>query len=278
MGAAFDNEEKVALLPKQAESSPLDAQQVAVAIANLEAGEREWDGHLLNCCAGCGVNGWSSCVFSYCVPCLAFGHNMKKALRLSFLAQAAIFALFFFSGKSLYLWSSQAVVDSCPPLPEHAHHGHHGHDHSLHHPNPMVADLPISAMPGSFNATSSEHAPHPPHMTPECQQALFLMNGMFFLAVVLAFVGVLYAARRRTQMREKFGIAGTQMSDLCSWLWCPLCSLCQETRTLWSNNVHEGVWYGCTQLVAAEPVMEAPMVKQMKADEFAKPVIAKDFV
>lgn len=93
---------------------------------------------------------------------------MKKALRLSFLAQAAIFALFFFSGKSLYLWSSQAVVDSCPPLLEHAHHGHHGphgHDHSFHHPNPMVADLPVSTMPGSFNA-SSENAPHPPHMTP----------------------------------------------------------------------------------------------------------------
>ena len=71
MGAAFDNEETVALLPKQAESS---AHQVAVAIANLEAGEREWDGRLLNCCAGCGVNGWSSCVFSYCVPCLAFGY------------------------------------------------------------------------------------------------------------------------------------------------------------------------------------------------------------
>ena len=105
-----------------------------------------------------------------------------------------------------------------------------------------------------------------------------MMNGLFFLAVVLAFVGVLYAGRRRTQMREKFGIAGTRLSDLCSWLWCPLCSLCQETRTLWSNNVHEGVWYGRTQLVAAEPVMEAPMVKQMTADDFAKPVIAKDFV
>lgn len=77
MGAAFDNEQTVALLPKQAESSPQDAQQVAVAIANLEAGEREWDGRLLNCCAGCGVNGWSSCVFSYCVPCLAFGYATR---------------------------------------------------------------------------------------------------------------------------------------------------------------------------------------------------------
>ena len=74
MGAAFDNEEAVALLPKQTGSSFQDAQPVALAIANLEAGEREWDGHLLNCCAGCGVNGWSSCVFSYCLPYLAFGY------------------------------------------------------------------------------------------------------------------------------------------------------------------------------------------------------------
>lgn len=94
---------------------------------------------------------------------------MKKALRLSFLAQAALFALFFFSGKSLYLLSSQAVVDSCPPLPHHGPHGHHGHNHtSFHHPSPLVADLPTAMMPGSFNASSAHehHAPHPPQMTP----------------------------------------------------------------------------------------------------------------
>lgn len=71
MGAVFDNEEKAALLPKQAVAAQ-HAQQSA-AVASMEAGEREWDGHLLNCCAGCGVNGWGSCLFSYCAPCLAFG-------------------------------------------------------------------------------------------------------------------------------------------------------------------------------------------------------------
>lgn len=72
MGAMFENEEKAALLPKHAVNA-LGAQQSAVAIANLEAGDRDWDGHLLDCCAGCGVSGWSACLFSYCAPCLAFG-------------------------------------------------------------------------------------------------------------------------------------------------------------------------------------------------------------
>jgi hypothetical protein len=34
------------------------------------------------------------------------------------------------------------------------------------------------------------------------------------------------------------------MGDFCTWCWCGPCALCQETRTLWANNVHEGVWYG----------------------------------
>ena len=69
MGASFDTEEKVALLPK---ADSQGAQQ-AVAEADMEAGEQHWDGHLLNCCAGCGMNSWSACAFSYFVPCLAFG-------------------------------------------------------------------------------------------------------------------------------------------------------------------------------------------------------------
>lgn len=57
---------------------------------------------------------------------------------------------------------------------------------------------------------------------------------------------------------------------------CAPCALCQETRTLWANNVHDGVWYGQTQLVAAEPMYDAPVVNDIKADY--KPVNAKDFV
>ena len=41
--------------------------------------------------------------------------------------------------------------------------------------------------------------------------------------------------------------AGSRMGDLCTWLWCSPCALCQETRTLWANNVAEGVWHGPAQ-------------------------------
>ena len=37
--------------------------------------------------------------------------------------------------------------------------------------------------------------------------------------VVLAVIGTVYAARRRTQICEKFGIAGCQMEDFCLWFW-----------------------------------------------------------
>jgi len=66
----------------------------------------------------------------------------------------------------------------------------------------------------------------------------------FFAAVITAALGVAYAAKRRTQMREKFGIAGSPTGDLFSWLCCTACALCQESRTLSHNNVDEGEWVG----------------------------------
>jgi len=67
------------------------------------------------------------------------------------------------------------------------------------------------------------------------------------------FAGVAYCAYRRTQLREKFGIAGTRFGDFCTWLWCGPCALCQETRTLWTNNVEDGVWRGPAQLPTTCP-------------------------
>ena len=42
-------------------------------------------------------------------------------------------------------------------------------------------------------------------------------------------------------------LVGSRMGDFCTWMWCSPCALCQETRTLWANNVHEGVWHGRPQ-------------------------------
>lgn len=49
-----------------------------------------------------------------------------------------------------------------------------------------------------------------------------------------------YAAYQRGQMRKKFGIAGSEIEDYLCWVVCGLCTLCQETRTLASNDVEAG--------------------------------------
>lgn len=245
---------------------------LAVPVA-LDVTPNKWKGSLVSCCAGCDSTGWGSCLFSYFVPCVAFGQNMKRALNLSALSQAVIYVLLFLSGRALYLWSSQAVHAACPPPPHHGHHGHHGH-----HNRTGFEPLHTLPLPGSFNETEmgDNHHMSPPPMTPECHQAMAAMGATYSLMVLLAVVGIAYAARRRTQIREKFGIAGSRMGDFCAWCWCAPCALCQETRTIWSNNVCDGAWNGQTPAVSSDASYSVPAVDDMEVDY--KPVDAKEYV
>jgi hypothetical protein len=43
-------------------------------------------------------------------------------------------------------------------------------------------------------------------------------------------------------MRQRFVIPGDEWEDYAVWLCCGPCSLCQETRTLSSNGVEDGIW------------------------------------
>jgi hypothetical protein len=61
--------------------------------------------------------------------------------------------------------------------------------------------------------------------------ALFICIAMFF-------------ARRRTALRERFGIEGSPRADTLLYMFCGPCAIAQETRTLMHEQVHEGVWYG----------------------------------
>ena len=53
----------------------------------------------------------------------------------------------------------------------------------------------------------------------ECHQALAALGATSCVMVVLAIIGVVYAARRRTQIRQKFGITGSRLGDFCTWYW-----------------------------------------------------------
>lgn len=70
-----------------------------------------------------------------------------------------------------------------------------------------------------IEVSSQQWAEHIWLTNAECQQALAGLHVLYLLMVVLAIVGTVYAARRRTQIREKFGIAGSRLEDFCSWFW-----------------------------------------------------------
>ncbi|XP_074583435.1 uncharacterized protein LOC141839554 [Curcuma longa] len=56
----------------------------------------------------------------------------------------------------------------------------------------------------------------------------------------------LYLGFFRARMKRQFNIKGnkTPLDDYLNHLLCPCCTLCQESRTLEMNNVHNGVWHG----------------------------------
>lgn len=92
------------------------------------------------------------------------------------------------------------------------------------------------------------------------------------LSTVAGAAAIGLGAWRRMQLRERFGIRGSAVSDLCVWLWCSPCALCQETRTLELRGVREGVWLGADPLAArkkeakkgaAAAMTEAPKVMEM---------------
>lgn len=116
---------------------------------------------------------------------------------------------------------------------------------------------------GTYGA-AAEHCKTPD--TPECRSAMANASKFQGIMGILAVLGIVYAAWRRGQLRNKFGISGSTLGDCCIWYWCGLCALCQETRTLWHNNVNDGVWFGATNAqTTAEtlPAYMAPAINTM---------------
>jgi Cys-rich protein (TIGR01571 family) len=82
------------------------------------------------------------------------------------------------------------------------------------------------------------------------------------LGLTLFVYVTLFFARRRTALRETFGIDGTPKEDCLLYAFCAPCALAQETRTLMHEQVHGGVWYGALPGVVAAPVA-APVPQKM---------------
>jgi Cys-rich protein (TIGR01571 family) len=355
---------------------------LAVAVPELNGSERGWNGRLLQCFGSCDTTGVASAALVHSVPCVAFGHNVKRAFGKSFWKHTLVFALLFSVWGYAYLGASFRVGIACgPDFPPH-HPGPHDepypgvkatqhellpgatldgdlvdddlvekpilsgatldedlllqasledssaivatqadvsssvpteleestsvpteleesttfpaqlalpegrkllhkhkheeddddddddyfdedHEHKHKHDKKIKQDAKkwLKELEKELNSHHDDHFNHNDDFHrhgPACREARRHL-GMTWGVLVLSFLaGAVYAARMRTKIRSQFGIPGSRCGDLWTWLFCGACALCQETRTLWHNNVHEGLWFGPTLL--AGPSSEQPFL------------------
>ncbi|KAK9820861.1 hypothetical protein WJX81_005295 [Elliptochloris bilobata] len=227
MGYVSDDRLPLLMPPTQQQAS----QTVPVAVA--DDGERKWDGSWLNCFGSCDGNGLSSFALAYFMPCVAFGFNAKRALLGNIWLHGLLYMVFFL------LWN--AVVNAA--------------SWNMYLQCGMFENSDLSAAEGHRKMLGGKAA-LPEDASLECQASANALLASELLGVVFFVAGVIYAARRRTLIRQKLGIAGCFMKDLALWCCCAPCALCQETRTLAVNNVQGGQWHGPTRFVVplAAPV------------------------
>mmetsp|Transcript_11645 Transcript_11645/g.24982 ORF Transcript_11645/g.24982 Transcript_11645/m.24982 type:complete len:254 (-) Transcript_11645:588-1349(-) len=200
---------------------------------------RRWRNHWLAIFGDCSPVDVSACCLAYHAPCVAWGWNQSRAFQMTFWKEAVRFILLTVGiFGAIHAACCVMMMVACPPPPpgdmpqmmgsmgDGPHHMHGMHDHHMHDgPHHMHEDRP--------------------ELTPECAKRV--APGLVALAAlaIAAFVYVvMFAARRRRAIRERFGIEGSFKQDVALWACCSLCALTQETRTLMHEQVHDGLWYG----------------------------------
>lgn len=211
---------------------------------DLEAGH-DWQGGLCQCCGSCDSVGWLSCVLSQYLPCVAVGLNGKRAFSGSAIRHALLFVVMMVLVYALRILNVVAFSNNC-------------YDGFHHGPTMVIVSHENGVDP--FAAFHPHAAP-----TPLCGKLQPIRVGISLLLSAYAVFLLICMAQRRTQIREKFNIKGSVLGDLWAWCCCMPCALCQETRTLWHNNVHDGVWYGPTTPahLTGAVVTTAPVVSVM---------------
>ncbi|XP_078445566.1 uncharacterized protein LOC144714658 [Wolffia australiana] len=102
------------------------------------------------------------------------------------------------------------------------------------------------------------------------------------IGVLLCFLGLLYGAFWRIQMRKKFKLPGNfffwgypNIADALQWLFCWSCALAQEVRTGNFYDVEEGRFYGKNQLFfdgETEEGEERPALQPLSHEGAVKPL------
>lgn len=226
------------------ETTPLMVASGVPVPEPIKTPQREWRGkwwHIFGDFSGQDV---SACCLAWKFPCIAWAWNSERGLQLSFVRELVRFVLLsvaLFIG--LHLGCCLVMATLCPQAMPPPHE--HGERPEHFHPGPEEDD---------------EH----PGLPQECLQRIIpAYLALFALAISAAICLMLYAARRRTALRERFGIKGCKGEDIALYLCCAPCAIAQETRTLMHEQVHQGVWYGALPGVQAPPALAAPACQKM---------------
>lgn len=184
----------------------------------------------------------ASCMLAFKAPCVAWGWNQTRALQLHFVRELVRFTLLTTGlAFGIDFGCCAIMMALCPegvPRPPH----HPGHDDM---------DMGDDDMDG------------PPVLPKECIPRIAPAYIVFSAVIIAAAISLaMFFARRRTAIRERFGIEGSAKEDIALSLCCAPCALAQETRTLMHEQVHEGVWYGALPSVQA-PTFAAPANQKM---------------
>lgn len=328
-----------------------EGKPLLAVVAEAPATARTWKRHLLNPFGDCSLHDWGWCCVAQWVPCVSYGRNMRRGLKLSYFAQALLFLALFggigrivdttvehecplFDVNPAYV-KLHGMPDFPPPSPafafaEHHHHHHHHGDDTEHAAAPKTTNtVPMASM---TKATETKPA-KPVHVTEVDVEVVvpkatvdkvkanllsklmsvksfegkafqmfhdevakkderrglkegekgdddhhkegekggdddhhhhhhkqdvyhpadgvnpYVLNKgcakwhmLSLIGVLCSLIGAVYAGARRTQMRERFGIAGSPLGDFMAWLCCPLCANAQESRTLSHHSVEDGEW------------------------------------
>eukprot|EP00884_Botryococcus_braunii_P000873 jgi/Botrbrau1/10787/Bobra.0119s0013.1 len=190
----------------------------------------EWLGSWYNCFGDCGLKSWFACITTVLFPFVPSGLTVRSALKASPFVHILIYLVCFLGVHEAAVLLQSYYVGEARFLCQTAIEGKD------------IMDM--------WNANQ---------LPKECFTvgAWATATGLVDFAAFL--LGVYFLARRRSQLREKFGIAGSLFKDFCLYCWCLQCAICQEYRTMLHNNVRGGIWHGPSE---AAPY-KAPAAQEM---------------
>lgn len=183
-----------------------------------EEQKREWEGGVLDCLQVDDVSCGVTAMSLY-APFVLFGCNRARA----------------FKGSSGIVWASLFAI---PML--------------LTSITLYLFYIPTNSMIISCTGSAEEIDKCRMHtMDYMSSYAAFVYLSVLFFQVFIIALG----SWNRGQLRRKYKLPGSDMTDMLLWTFCRPCALSQEARTLAINNVDNGDWLGQAITVMRMPEM-----------------------